>query len=159
MINHFCCCGKVRLRMGVRIVGWSISLFALAMLVLAIYFWFFEKNLVMLITCSSMAFIYLPAVVAFFCMTCTSRFDSVLQRKFFRATIMFATVLQLTAGILLEAFCLMMTYYMNKTNEFYRLGFYIFLIYSISLIFLMAFSLLFNCIFLKIATRYITLGH
>ena len=72
---------------------------------------------------------------------------------------MFATVLQLTAGLLAEAFCLMMTYYMNKTNEFYRLGFYIFLIYSIGLVVLMVISLIFNCICLKIATRYITLGH
>ena len=158
MYEHNCCCNKIRLRLGIRIVGWIITLFVLSMMGIAVYFWFLQKNLAMLIICSSYALIYVPAIVAFFCMICTSRFDSIFSRKFFRATIMFALVIQLLVGVLAEGVCLTLTYAMNKTNEYYRIGFYIFAIYSVGIVFLLLFSLIVNCIFLKIAKKYIILG-
>ena len=157
-MNHDCCCGLLRLRTAIRIVGLLICLFSLVMIAAASYFWIWTENLQALVVFLSLGFIYLPTDVAFLCMVCTSKFHSIFSRKFFRGAILFAFVVQLLAGLTLEALLVMTTYYLSSSNQYYQLGYYIFALYSAGLGLLMFLSIVIHCVVLRLTSNYIELG-
>ena len=158
MMNHNCCCGQIRLRTGVRIVGWLIALYTVAILAAAGLFWWKQRCLHVVVVLTCLGFVYVPADVAFFCMVCTSKFDSVFSRKFFRAAIVFAFTVQLVTALLVEGLLIYTSYYLRDSPRHFTLGFYVYLLYSVALAVMILASVLFHCFVLKLTRNYIELG-